>query len=146
MSGRIGDQRPDHQECRLIFRCGRCARGGGGCVGGKGRAGVAWKPADPDVGSTAGWRGPASRPAPLANLSAPSARTLPCHQTLMHHCEELGELASSMGGRQGEALSDVAAARGAAYAAGRWAGSSGRTRDHSAQGSLCRPIGHKSVG
>ncbi|KAI8465561.1 MAG: hypothetical protein J3K34DRAFT_525289 [Monoraphidium minutum] len=41
------------------------------------------------------------------------------HETLMHHCEELGELASSLGGRQGESLSDVASARGAAYAAGR---------------------------
>jgi hypothetical protein len=37
----------------------------------------------------------------------------------MHHCEELGELASSLGGRAGEVLSDVASARGAGYAAGR---------------------------
>jgi hypothetical protein len=37
----------------------------------------------------------------------------------MHHAEELGELASSLGGRAGESLSDVAGARGAGYAAGR---------------------------
>ena len=37
----------------------------------------------------------------------------------MQHAEELSELASSLGGRMGEALSDVAAARGAASAAGR---------------------------
>ncbi|GBF97795.1 signal recognition particle subunit [Raphidocelis subcapitata] len=41
------------------------------------------------------------------------------HEALMHHSEELGELASALGGRAGEALSDVAAARGAGYAAGR---------------------------
>lgn len=37
----------------------------------------------------------------------------------MQHAEELSELASSLGGRAGEALSDVAAARSAVYAAGR---------------------------
>jgi hypothetical protein len=49
----------------------------------------------------------------------PTPQTPRPRQTLMHHCEELGELASSLGGRAGEALSDVAAARGAGYAAGR---------------------------
>ena len=37
----------------------------------------------------------------------------------MHHTEDLGELASTLGGRAGEALADVAAARQAAAAAGR---------------------------
>lgn len=41
------------------------------------------------------------------------------HDTLIHHAEELSELASRLGGRAGESLTDVAQARQAGYAAGR---------------------------
>jgi len=60
-----------------------------------------------------------SRQLPLTRINPRTHRHTHPHQTLMHHCEELGELASSLGGRPGESLSDVAGARGAAYAAGR---------------------------
>ena len=64
--------------------------------------------------AAAGKKGPARQ-----ERGAKPEDLLRLHEALMHHCEELGELASGLGGRQGEALGDVAAARGAGYAAGR---------------------------